>query len=144
MIGKENYSELFGFEAKSAVEIKTLVELSKEFSTENNFILLLDNKDIVKTRAVPAYLNGLLHLNEKVMKTESLEKEILIFISNFKDIRMALEEVGAKTNEDFIVLSNSKKIFQNFINEGKINKLNELKLELDYKIASEVFSKNLI
>ncbi len=104
----------------------------------------MDNKDIVKTRAVPAYLNGLLHLNEKVMKTESLEKEILIFISNFKDIRMALEEVGAKTNEDFIVLSNSKKIFQNFIKEGKINKLNELKLELDYKIASEVFSKNLI
>ncbi len=143
MIGKEAYSKLFGFEAKSTLEIKALVELSSKISDKDSFILLLDKKEIVKKRAVPAYLNGVLHLKEELMRTESLEKEILILISNFKDIRKAVEDVGAKTSNGFIVLSNSKKDLEEFIKKGKVNILNELMLELDYEAASNVLSKNL-
>lgn len=143
MIGKETYLGLFGFEAKSSLEIRDLVDLSSKFSKNNEFILLLDNKKQVKEKAVPAYLNGVLHFQEKMMRTEFLDKEILILISNFKDIRSAVEEIGAKKNNSFIILSNSRKNFEKFIKEGKIIKISELILELDYQTSNDVILKNL-
>ncbi|MEM0201468.1 MAG: hypothetical protein QXD23_03620, partial [Candidatus Micrarchaeaceae archaeon] len=77
MMGKESYIKLFGFQAKSETEIKILVDISKTFSKKNEFILLLDNKENVMKRAVIAYLNGILRFDENLMRTDSLEKEIL-------------------------------------------------------------------
>ncbi|MEM0201514.1 MAG: hypothetical protein QXD23_03860, partial [Candidatus Micrarchaeaceae archaeon] len=66
-----------------------------------------------------------------------------IFISNYKEVRKAVLDVGAKKKDNFILLSNSNKNVENFIKIGKITKIKDLSFSLDYDVGKEVLSKNI-
>ncbi len=138
MFGKKQIGDVVAISAYSDSNMEKLLELSNSLSDSNRCILLLENKEKILERIIPGYINAKLRQYEKSMRSSSLQKETLLFIAGTMNIKNAIEKVGAKSKNDFLVFGNSEKLLLEFIKLGKLKKVTKIDLYLDIKNAYEV------
>lgn len=138
MFGKKQIGDVVAISACSSSNIQTLLELSNSLSDSDKFILLLENKEMILKRIIPGYINAKLRQYEKLMRSSSLQKETLLFIVGTMNIKNAIENAGAKSENDFLVFGNSERLLLEFIKRGKLKKIKEIDLHLDVKDAYKV------
>ncbi len=83
----------------------------------NHVIQIFDPKAIVsRDHLLASYLNARVSFSEKSNRASSLSVEMLLFAAMTRQISAAIKTVGAKTNNDFVLFTDSKSAY------GKLRK----------------------
>jgi tRNA threonylcarbamoyladenosine modification (KEOPS) complex Cgi121 subunit len=105
-------SKLSGLVIKSGsskIKLEELLELLKKLNYGTHVVQLLDSRAIVnRNHVLGAYVNALAAFKNKTNKTKSIAMEMLLFTAFTDQINKAIEIVGAKTNSDLVLFTNSK------------------------------------
>ncbi len=117
------------FTCSSSKTVADLVDSAAKYSSERNFIQLFDDKKEVIEGILQAYLNSALRFQDKLMRSKSMEKELILFVSGESNITKAIGKIGIKNHKDFIVFSSDRKAAHQFMNSNKIKVRRNWKLK---------------
>ncbi len=146
MIGKDAYiedDEIAAFTASSEKSIQELLELSSLVSKNDEFVLLLKNDKKLITRLLAAYINAKMRATDENMRSDSLQKEMLLFSAGSMNINNAIKTVGVQSGKNFIVFGNSNLAISKFKEKANLKNIHKLRLKLDASKAYEVASAGL-
>src|SRR5208337_4970337 len=91
------------FACSSRRGLAELIKSAKDASDNGAFILLLDDKEAVAERAIPAFMNAKLRLKDGMARSRSASMETLLLVAGTMNIGSALKEFGAKTPKGFLL-----------------------------------------
>ncbi len=122
----------------SAKEIEELVEASKKASNNSRFILLLDYSERVIERILPAFVNASIRIKEGIARSKSAQLETLLLACGTMNIGKALKDCGAKKKDRFMLFSTTPPLIKKFVKTHAIQKIMEIKLQMEAKEAGKV------
>lgn len=100
------------------------------------FIKIKDDRSVEMIKA--AYMNAASRFDEKRSIAKSAGVEMLLFLSGTDQIGSAIKELAPRAGEDFLIISNSKKLYEKVTGNlnapdfvSKHSKKNELEKELE-------------
>ncbi|MGC8479062.1 MAG: hypothetical protein ACP5M9_00090 [Candidatus Micrarchaeia archaeon] len=134
-------SMLYAFKGSSKKEASKLIELAVKLSDNNSFVILLEYNEKLIPKIIPAYLNAILRLKENCMRSDFVYKEILILLSDYKDIGNALKDSTVKNPKNLLVVTNSMEKLNNFLKNGTVEDIKKIELQLNYESCDYVSSK---
>jgi len=121
-----------------------LIEDSKKASKGKEFVLLLDNKDKLVKRVLPAFMNAVIRVGDRIARSDSMRMEMLLLLCGTMKIDKAIKDCGAKNPENFLLFSTSSELLNRFAKKNRIRVLRKINLELDAKTAGEVAMTELL
>ena len=108
------------YACSSDSDLESLVDSARRASAGESFVVLLDDKESVVDRLMPAYLNAYVRHGEKRMRAGSLQMELMLFLAGTFMISDAISEYGAKDIKDFILASSSDELARRYARKNRI------------------------
>jgi len=118
--------------------LEGLLSVALSISRKDGFVLILREGDELEGRLLPAYLNAHVRYAENGMRSGSLQKEVLLFVSGTMNIANAIKLCGAVSNKRFMAFTNDQINMKKFVKETNSKVLKECILVLDNKVSTEV------
>ena len=117
-------------------DIDVFLKKINSFSTENNLIIQVFNADLIygKDHIISAVEHAKRAFERKTNTTNSLEKEILLYASGNRQLKLAIPKMGVKEGSGkiaFVFVNNEKGEIPNRITNDFLNNLN---LKTDDKV----------
>ena len=102
------------------IDVDDFLEKISIFSKKNNVIIQTFDADLVfgKNHIFSAVDHALRAIERKTNTTNSLEKEILLYASGERQIKLAIQKIGVKLKNEkmvFVFVNNKKKEISNII-----------------------------
>ena len=99
--------------ASSDRDMPFLLDKVSSINRRKGFVLQLFDPSAVrgKMHLVASYLNAIESFRDGRNNSKSVSMEMLLYVSFTRQIGEAISIAGAKTNNDFIIFSNSKKAY---------------------------------
>ena len=121
----------------SGLQIDKLVEASKKLSHGNDFVLLLDSG--AKTeRFLPACANAYMRMKENASRANSMQMEVLLFISGNMNVSNAIARAGAKNPRNFIAFASGSALLRRFAKATGSKVVGKHNLKLDMNVSGKV------
>ena len=122
----------------SDLEVGQLLSIAKSLSKEKVFVQLLDYEPTFLDRLLPSYANAQIRETENCMKSDSISKEMLLFLSGNMTISKAIALCGIKSTKSFLLFGTDGRVAEKFISEADVKEAKSLELRFDPKIAGEI------
>ncbi len=123
------------FESQSSIE--SIVGDAKRISKEDDVLIAVKEAGALEKRFLPAYINAYLRYHEKSMHSSSISLETMLFLAGNMNITNAIGKVGADKSR-FVLFSSRKELAAQLARKCNLRKIREIRLVLDYDIASDV------
>jgi len=125
-------------------EMKELIEDSKKASQGKEFVLLLDNKEKLVKRVLPAFMNAAIRVEDRIARSDTIQIEMLLLLCGTMKIDKAIKNCGANNSENFLLFSTNSSLLNRFAKKNGIRIARKIDLELDAKTAEEVAMTELL
>lgn len=123
--------------------VDELIDSAKAASKGESFILLLEyDKGTVK-RLLPAYLNAVVRFKDGIARAASIQMEMIVFACGDTDIRKALDKIGIRSADRFLLFATDEAVLKKFTDSVKQKTLERLVLTFDLDAAGEVSAADL-
>ena len=130
-------NELCAVLTSSSSDMESMLKESRKLSKGSDFVLMLRPSKKIEHKLVPAYIAAMIRHSEGTMHANSIDLEILLFVSGTMNIGNAIEDAGTNGNE-FVVFSSSKKLLEGMVSMFGLKKLKEYPLRVDPKTSGSV------
>jgi tRNA threonylcarbamoyladenosine modification (KEOPS) complex Cgi121 subunit len=128
----------------SSKGMNELIEDSKKASQGGEFVLLLDNKEKLVKRILPAFMNAAIRIGDRIARSDTIQMEMLLLLCGTMKIDKAIKNCGAKDSNNFLLFSTNNSLLSKFAKKNRIRILRKIDLELDAKTAGEVAMTELL
>ncbi len=130
--------------AGSDLEKEVLLDIALKLSRGDRFILLMRNTRSLEDRLLPAFMNALLRYSEKSMRSESLQKEVLLFAAGTMNIGKAISNRGIVDPREFVAFASGRALLDTFIRLSHSRITKQYKLSVKWDSAREAAMAGLV
>ncbi|MDE1856130.1 MAG: hypothetical protein KGH49_02760 [Candidatus Micrarchaeota archaeon] len=127
----------------SKKDIAELVKGASKLSKSTDFVQLFDDRAEIVQKLLPAYFNSVVRGNEKVMRSNGIAKEMLIFVAGEPNIAKAISKCGVKSSSRFVMFATSNKMAGAAKPRLGIWAMKKMALRFDLDVAQGVASELL-
>ena len=138
MKGIEISGKPIAYLCSSQAKLEAMLDDSRKNSKKGTFLLLAEPKSNLQERIIPAYINSAIREQEKCMRANNIQMEMLLFLSGTMNIGKAIRDSGAKSSSKFVLISNKETLISSFCKKFGIKKLQKYVLTLDYDVSGKV------
>ncbi|MGA3020916.1 MAG: hypothetical protein ABSD68_03135 [Candidatus Micrarchaeales archaeon] len=128
----------------SAKGMNELIEDSRKASRGKEFVLLLENKEKVVKRVLPAFMNAAIRIKDGIARSNTTQMEMLLLLCGTMKIDKAIRNCGANDSGNFLLFSTKSSLLNRFAKKNRIKIIRKIDLELDAKTAGEVAMTELL
>ncbi len=94
----------------------------KPISVSRSFVEFVRISETITTETIrAAYMNAASCFDEKKGIAKSAGVELLLFLAGTDQIGTAIKELSPKQGEDFLIISNSKKLYEKIVKNIKVS-----------------------
>ncbi|MDE1804301.1 MAG: hypothetical protein KGH59_00755 [Candidatus Micrarchaeota archaeon] len=122
----------------SELSVEELLSRAAHLSKGGDFVQLICYSKELLPRILPSYLNAVVRQRDNIMRSDSVEKEMLLLMAGEMNVSKAIRSCGIRDNGNFILFSTSEKLAEQMISAADVKSAKRVKLELDYDAAQEV------
>lgn len=119
--------ELFACVCSSEYPAEELIDYATDLPSSRNVLLVLRHDKDIEKRIGSAYLSMMVRFNDHINKYKKRSMEMLMFLYSDHEIGRNSSAVKLDNNK-FILFSDSKILFDRFVDAKKVKKLRKIKV----------------